>query len=193
MLALSTINRWAKVDMLRPQSVAEHSFRVWVLVQDLYDVMFDIDHNSFEKQSTHEWALIHDAEEVYTGDIPSDVKQILEKLSPGVTDKLKEHVLRDRLPRILLKQRGLQGTLPYYIVKIAETVEAILYLREYGVNFIRKVEIENFNTDRLNVVLKDVSARYKSLPWQRAYDWVRDMLGPAPTPFSTDLDASVTV
>lgn len=182
MLSLSTINRWAKVDMLRPQSVAEHSFRVWVLVQDLYDQMFDIDHNSFEKQSTYEWALVHDAEEVYTGDIPSDVKDLIEHIAPGVLDKLKDHVLRDKMPAILTKQRGLKGTLPVYLVKIAEICETILYLRAYGADLIQKTQVEGFNYLKLNKVLADVAYRYKSLPWQRAYDWVHDILSPERIP-----------
>jgi len=182
MLSLSTINRWAKVDMLRPQSVAEHSFRVWVLVQDLYDQMFDVDSNSFERQSTYEWALIHDAEEVYTGDIPSDVKDLIEHIAPGVLDKLKDHVLRDKMPAVLTKQRGLKGTLPAYLVKIAEICETILYLRAYGANLAKNQEVEGFNLDKMNKLLASVSNRYRSLPWQRAYDWVHDILAPQPNP-----------
>lgn len=188
MLSLSTINRWAKVDMLRPQSVAEHSFRVWVLVQDLYDQMFDIDHNSFEKQSTYEWALIHDAEEVYTGDIPSDVKDLIEHIAPGVLDKLKDHVLRDKMPAVLTKQRGLKGTLPAYLVKIAEICETILYLRAYGSDYVKNTEVEGFNRHKLNTLLADLSNRYRSVPWQKAYDWVGEVLTPQLTPPIPALD-----
>src|SRR5688572_14693816 len=160
MLALSTVNRWAIVDMVRPQSVAEHSYRVWVLVQDLYEMMFPVEHNSFEKASSETWALIHDADEVYTGDIPTTVKIALEKLAPGIVGRLKEVVLRDRMPQVLRKLRGLEGTLPAFFVKIADTVEAILYLREYCVSEARKAEVENTLMITLNSTLADVSRRY---------------------------------
>jgi 5'-deoxynucleotidase YfbR-like HD superfamily hydrolase len=181
LLALSTVNRWGIVDMLRPQSVAEHSYRVWVLVQDLYDVMFPVEHNTFEQRAASDWALTHDAEEVFTGDLPTTVKIILEEICPGITYKLKERVLRDKLPQILNRQRGLEGTLPAYFVKIAETVEAILYLREYGVNMNRKIQVENTLLGTLEAVIKDVAMRYMSLPWDKARDWCEEILRREPT------------
>lgn len=182
MLALSTVGRWTIVDMSRKQSVAEHSYRVWVLAQDLYDVMFPIDHNTFEQRATNDWALIHDVDEVYTGDIPTTVKTILEELSPGITDRLKERVLRDRLPAVMERQRGLKGTLPSYLVKIADTVEAILYLREYGVNPYKRVEVENTLLGTLEVVLTTGEARFKSLPWSGVRAWCKEVLDPPPFP-----------
>lgn len=184
MLGLTTVNRWAIVDMLRPQSVAEHSYRVWILTQDLYEVMFPVEHNTFEHRAAGDWALTHDAEEVYTGDLPTTVKMILEELSPGITHKLKERVLRDKLPAILARQRGLEGTLPAYLVKIAETVEAILYLREYGVNLGRKIEVENTLIGSLEHCLRDSAGRYKSLPWDKAEAWCKDVLAPAAVPYT---------
>lgn len=193
MLALTTVNRWAVVDMVRPQSVAEHSYRVWVLVQDLYELMFPVEHNSFEYQGAQWWALTHDAEEVYTGDLPTTVKLILEQLSPGITHKLKEAVLKDRMPVVLSRMRGIDGTFPAHLVKIAETVEAILYLREYCVSSNRKIEVENTLTSALNGHLKIASMKYHSLPWDRAWAWCRDLLAPQQVPEATRLDASVTV
>lgn len=176
MLALTTVNRWAIVDMLRPQSVAEHSYRVWVLTQDLYEIMFPVEHNTFEYHGAQWWALTHDAEEVFTGDLPTTVKLILEQLSPGITHKLKEAVLRDRLPVILSRMRGIDGTFPAYLVKIAETVEATLYLREYCVNANRRIEVENTLIQTLNDYLLAGSSKYRSLPWDKAKEWCRDLL-----------------
>lgn len=193
MLALTTVNRWAIVDMIRPQSVAEHSYRVWVLVQDLYTLMFPVEHNTFEYQGAQWWALTHDAEEVYTGDLPTTVKVILEQLSPGITHKLKEAVLRDRMPTVLTRMRGIDGTFPAHLVKIAETVEATLYLREYCVSFQRRMDVENTLITALNAQLKDATSKYKSLPWDRVHHWCRDMLAPQPVSQVTPLDVSGAV
>lgn len=180
MLELSTINRWAIVDMFRPQSVADHTYRVWVLVQDLYEVMEDLNHNTFEKESTMMWAMIHDVEEVYTGDIPSVLKDILEKLSPGITTKLKEHVLAEKLPTVATRMRGIKGTLPDYYVKIADCVEAVLYARRYCTDLNRKAEVINYLDTKLEQVVEDVEKRYRSIPWDRCREWIRQVLDHEP-------------
>jgi 5'-deoxynucleotidase YfbR-like HD superfamily hydrolase len=193
MMALTTVNRWAIVDMVRPQSVAEHSYRVWVLVHDLYGLMFPVEHNTFEFMGAQWHALTHDAEEVYTGDLPTTVKVILEKLSPGITYKLKEEVLKDKMPNILTRMRGIGNTFPAHLVKIAETVEAILYLREYCVSFNRRVEVESTLITALNEHLKTAAVKYRSIPWDRARDWCDDLLRPQPTPMMAMLAPSVAV
>ena len=70
-LRLSFVPRWAIVSMAKTQSVAEHSFNVAIITKRLCRMLmysFDIVNNMVV------YALDHDYDEVYTGDIPTPAK-----------------------------------------------------------------------------------------------------------------------
>lgn len=69
-LNLTYVPRWTIVPMMRHQSVAEHSFRVALIAQDLG---WRINRPSLSLSAAI-CALSHDAEESVTGDIPSTAK-----------------------------------------------------------------------------------------------------------------------
>lgn len=191
MLRLTTIKRWQIVEMLKEQSVAEHVYRVFILVRDLLDDLEDIPHNSFEHQAAQLWAIVHDMEEVFTGDMPATVKQVLEKLSPGIGKKLKEEILTVHFPTLLTQTRGLDNTVTAIYVKVAEIVEQILYVNEYAVNPTRAIEVRMSLFTQLADVLTKAKDKYRSIPWKRVEDWVSSLLASgghtiAPTEQSVD-------
>jgi len=61
------VRRFHLLPMLREQTVAEHQYAVWALLNDLPN-MVDV------SPLTTEWALVHDLPETVTGDIPTHVK-----------------------------------------------------------------------------------------------------------------------
>lgn len=63
LLALSHVPRWGIVKMARPQTVADHSFRVAAITFELT-----------AKPEYMAWALVHDIGESRSGDIPSSFK-----------------------------------------------------------------------------------------------------------------------
>lgn len=69
MLNLSYVQRWVIMPTNRPQSVAEHSYRVAIIAMAL------LDHCSIPgREYVIRACLSHDVEEVYTGDIPGPDK-----------------------------------------------------------------------------------------------------------------------
>lgn len=85
LLALSYVSRWAITPMFRQQTVAEHSFRVAAIAAEVHSRMFDMTTSPdyaemprFQAEIIY-WALIHDAPESYTGDLPSPFKSVLGK------------------------------------------------------------------------------------------------------------------
>ncbi len=127
------IKRWGIVPMKREQSLAEHSFRVWCLALALYDTLIPIPHNSFERESVGTWALLHDAEEIWTGDLPSTFKRKLEEdFGKEVMKDLKMDVLQKHVPELAGQMRGIEGTFAACIVKIADAVEQVAYYRKFG-------------------------------------------------------------
>ena len=79
LLNLSYVQRWIIAPMDLPQSVAEHSFRVLVIVRGLHDVMTTKGIRAFDLYNAMVYAIQHDSEEVYTGDIPGTHKDIGKK------------------------------------------------------------------------------------------------------------------
>lgn len=131
MLRLPSIKRWQIIPVLKNQSVAEHSYRVWLLATHLYDTVFPTPHNSFERELVQRWALLHDVDEVLTGDIPSTVKTLLEEVQPGIMHRFTDRVMVD-LPTASAARAGISNTAAGLLVKIADNVEAVLYLQENG-------------------------------------------------------------
>ena len=74
LLLLSYVQRWVIAPMNRPQSVAEHSFRVMAIVRGLHGALHSIGVDVFDIQMALLMAMDHDADEVYTGDIPGPSK-----------------------------------------------------------------------------------------------------------------------
>jgi 5'-deoxynucleotidase YfbR-like HD superfamily hydrolase len=84
LLSLSYVGRWAITPMFRNQTVAEHSFRVAAIALEISSTMFkhpdDSPEIGFRRQcEVIYWALVHDATEAYTGDLPSPFKSHLGK------------------------------------------------------------------------------------------------------------------
>jgi 5'-deoxynucleotidase YfbR-like HD superfamily hydrolase len=70
LLHLSYVKRWTICDMLREQSVAEHSYRVAVIAREIA-LVYD---NTEFTATVVSLALSHDGDEADTGDAPSPSK-----------------------------------------------------------------------------------------------------------------------
>lgn len=137
LLNLSHVPRWCITPVLKPQSVAEHSYRVAIIATEIArQVHVDI-------REVVAWALVHDAPESYTGDIPSPFK----------------HFLRDRnvnidAPSVILcpwlDKEMPSGALIVCIVKLADSIEALSWISAYGV-----AEKCRYNGDRIDQQLRE--------------------------------------
>lgn len=82
LLSLADVERWTTVRTLRPQSVAEHSWGVCVIVIELASRlgMSDVLGGALL------WAIAHDMPETLTGDIDGRFKRMYPELSEGIKD-----------------------------------------------------------------------------------------------------------
>lgn len=160
LLKATDVKRWTIVPVTREQTVAEHSYRVWALALSLYDAMVTTNHNSFERESVGFWALTHDADEIWTGDIPSSVKKDLEEIAPGAIKRLKEKVLSQNVPGVAAAMRGLDNTFAAQVVKIAECVEALTYYNRYSYNMRDRASINKFLRENLDNAIKGADRKY---------------------------------
>lgn len=176
-LRMSEINRWQIVDTIRPQSVAEHSYRVWVLTTDLCNVLFETSHNSFDIAAAMRWALNHDLDEVFTGDIPSTIKPILNRISPGATVRLKEEVLQNTVPGAIGEMRGVMDSVAYDLVKITDILEAILFITRYAVNKSEGETVRTYLEKKVEDAIVETCKKHHRIDAKLLIDWVRDILG----------------
>lgn len=103
------------------QSIAEHMYRVWVLVRQ-WGPVAGLD--PIQQIHAEEWALTHDAAEIRTGDNPTPHK------TPQMKKWLTE-LEHDICPGAIDTERRMRPATQDFC-KFCDTAEAILYLRVNG-------------------------------------------------------------
>lgn len=111
LFTLSHVPRWAIVDKHRTQSVGEHTFRVTAIVLMLVRE-FDKRGLYVSKSKALELAIVHDIDEAWSGDLPTPFKRL---------KNLQESTFKP-------------DTNEAFLVKLADLIEATIFLDRYGVN-----------------------------------------------------------
>ena len=126
LLNLSNTKRWTIRPTLRDQSVAEHSFRVAVIAMEICRALNQDGLPSSNVIEYHVlvWALVHDGPEAETGDIPYTAKR-------NIPDEMVERIEHKLCPWYEQFERRIHPP-ELAIIKIADKVEEVLYLREWG-------------------------------------------------------------
>src|SRR5574340_903145 len=115
-LRASHVKRWHIVETTKQQTVAEHSYNVWVFAEAICDVEnINCEHTRCQ---VIEYALHHDLPEVVLGDVPTPSKALVNM----------KRVEIDIYPRA-----APPNDLVRDIVKLADVMDAILFLALYGV------------------------------------------------------------
>lgn len=137
-LRLTEVSRWGIVATSRQQSVGEHSYRVTMIAQALYDYVFPIPHNSNDRGLLTSFAMIHDIMEVLSGDLDAVFKLAVKSRYPEVfADTIGNMALQrpDAGPlssTVASLERSVKSTFIEVIVKMADFLEALIYLDQYG-------------------------------------------------------------
>lgn len=111
LFTLSNVPRWAIIDKFRSQTVGEHTFRVSAIVLILVRE-FDRRGLYVSKSKALELAIVHDIEEAWSGDLPTPFKKL---------KNLQESTFKP-------------DTNESFLVKLADLLEASIFLDRYGVN-----------------------------------------------------------
>lgn len=116
-LRLAQVKRYPICHTHRDQSVAEHSFGVMLIARELAKLA-DVNYYGlgFVAEVT-EYAMNHDMDEIYTGDIPSGFKRRLRAEFP-------QSKIFDPEVEVSVEAKA--------VVKLADYLEAIHYGREFG-------------------------------------------------------------
>lgn len=137
-LRLTEVSRWGIVATSRQQSVGEHSYRVTMIAQALYDYVFTTPHNSNDRQLLTSFAMVHDIMEVLSGDLDAVFKLAVKSRYPDVFADVVDRMAAQRMDANPLSatvdglERSVKGTFIEVLVKIADFLEALIYIDQYG-------------------------------------------------------------
>lgn len=165
-LRLTEVSRWGIVATSRQQSVGEHSYRVCMIAIALYDYMENGQpHNSFERISIASLAMTHDIFEVLSGDLDSVFKMAVKARFPDVYKVTVEDMATERQDAsplyhtVASEERAAAGTMVEAIVKLADFVEALLYLDQYGTNCAHRYHVRDNILERMWAKLEEFKRR----------------------------------
>lgn len=126
------VRRWHMVPTERPQTIADHTFRVTMLSIHLWRALHGFPNGGGDSAHTRipqgliMWALWHDMPEVVYGDVPSPVKEEVSQTYPELFHDLDSRI-SDTWASL---ERGVRGTYVAHLVKIADITESLCFLRE---------------------------------------------------------------
>lgn len=137
---LSSITRYNTRKVIRKQSVMEHSGAVTLIAMVFSDYFNEVGIEN-DTQKVLRMAIVHDMDEVVSGDLPYDAKYSQGKLSENLRNALHEltsyHVdmtlkmMKDkkleRSYKNLLDEEHAKDTVEAKIVKLADTADTIIY------------------------------------------------------------------
>lgn len=118
-LRASHVKRWGIVRVARQQNIAEHMYRVWLLVREFGPIVGLDDE---QQRAAEFFALVHDLPEVETGDIATPVKSKLPPLESIEAAYCQEHAAAS----LACSPETLR------LVKLCDLIEAAVFLSIEG-------------------------------------------------------------
>lgn len=124
-MKLQSIKRWGIIDMIRDQTVAEHSYNVTMICLMIINrIPMSSRHNNL-KENIIDWALVHDLPEIVTGDIPTPFK----KLVLSCVDQYENQMFMG-----FSSIKKSLSPLEKSITKIADLIDAIFFARKFCID-----------------------------------------------------------
>lgn len=122
------VTRWHIVATHRKQTLAEHHYLVTMIA---YDMALKLSLSPEDLQIIIMWSLHHDLCEVLTGDIPTPMKyKIKSKYPYGIVEEIEDNIDS----KIHVMKQLAKGMCGYYVVKLADIMEGILFLENNGIH-----------------------------------------------------------
>lgn len=138
------VRRWNLVATSSPNNVASHSFNVAVISMAIKDRMFNT--ASIDDGELCKFAILHDIDEVYTGDLPTPTKEAIR--NKGVEpNNLFMGQGEEEPPSEAIKK----------IIKMADLIDNYTFIRQYGVG-IRSERAADEVGKRLNEAIRNVDS-----------------------------------
>ena len=125
------IERWALMRNTNKENIAEHSFFVSVLAHALASIKRDVFGEEISPEKAASFALLHDASEIFTGDMPTPIKYYNPEMRSvfGEIEKTANERLINALPEALTSSYREMIEIPEEyapVVKAADKLSALI-------------------------------------------------------------------
>lgn len=172
-LRTAHVTRWQIIRTARQQTLAEHLYLVRVLTVAMCEAA------SFDKMSSvvaENWALEHDVPEVKTGDLATPVKAAMREAVPHDDPIRRIELSYSDSYRILYNQ--VKNDFPHVrtLVKMADTLEAVMFLDVEGIGVHAKI-VQHDLWMSLLVMLDQAGHTHPEYSWGKVYDLARKHTG----------------
>ncbi len=153
------VKRWHIIHTSRQQTVAEHSHMVAMISLHIVAAIGEEHFDDKDKLDILQWSLIHDLPEVIIGDAVSPVKRMakekFDELEKQVDPKLKKYEI------------SISGDIKA-VVKIADYIDALKYLKKEGLNG-QAVSIYNRLYKDMKQYIETVKGIWSGCAWDAVY------------------------
>ncbi|GAB0148726.1 HD domain-containing protein [Marichromatium gracile] len=172
------VTRWHSVRCARNQTLAEHHYLVAMITRELLSRVMPEDPGPEVRLQALEYALLHDAPELLMGDMPSPLKRRVAEVA-GRADPL-ERIEREIAPEVIARKQALRHTPLAFIVKLADLMDACLFIREEGIGA-HAAAVADKSETALRDKLAEARAVFPALDWTQAERLYAEMAGCAGT------------
>ncbi|MBK1721338.1 YfbR-like 5'-deoxynucleotidase [Thiocystis violacea] len=168
------VTRWHSVRCARSQTLAEHHYLVTMIARELMRRILGEGLPAETQLRVLEYALTHDTPELLMGDLPSPLKRRIAEIS-GEQDPL-TRIEGEIAPEITRLKKALQGSALAYIVKLADLMDACLFIREEGIGRHAAVVARKSET-LLREKVAEAQQRFSELDWSPVMELYSQMRG----------------
>jgi len=169
------VTRWHSVRVGRAQTIAEHHYLVTMLAQEMYRGIAKQD-NPVQLLVLINYCLLHDTPELIMGDLPTPIKR---RISQYCTENDYENpidVIETGISPELAKLSDTIAETPlYYVAKLADIADAILFLQQEGIGD-HAIMVQEKIELQFGQLINDAKKRFPDLHWQYANKVLNEVL-----------------
>lgn len=183
-LRLTEVSRWGIVATSRQQSVGEHCYRVCMTALAMYDYMENgTSHNSSDRADIAALAMTHDLFEIISGDLDSVFKMAMDARFPGLLATVEQGMATQRADSSALydavssQQRASKNTIVAAVVKLADLVEALIYVDTYGTNQKHRQHVFDHILVKMWEKYETYTKQFPGYAWSRVEEFINLTLG----------------
>lgn len=169
LLNLSHVPRWTTHPVRRPQSVAEHSYRVAVLAMEIRERLPLETSMGIRIGPMLRWAMVHDGPESKLGDTPAPAKLLMGK---ALMNSLERGACDWYTQETLACERN-----EHAIVHIADYLESLSWVARYGDGLNDHFDGEDLTTKLRRQVHERAHAVQDQFSMKGVVDAVQSILG----------------
>lgn len=140
---LSNLNRYNNMPRIKNESLAEHMYYVAIIARKLMDKMIMTPE---EKLDTLSYVLCHDTAELYTGDVPHNVKQDHPEFKEFIEKIEDQFLLASNMKDLAQGYVNNPSEVKYLAFKLSDILQVLMYAEDelqYGNSHIEFIEIVN--------------------------------------------------